>query len=455
MKQTAIDTVGRYIASHHLLRQGGRCLVALSGGADSVALLLILRQLGYPAEAIHCNFRLRGDESDRDEQFCVELCDRLGVKLHCVHFDTRFYAAQHHVSIEMAARELRYGYFARLADAIGAEAVCVAHHQDDSIETVVMNLIRGTGLQGLVGIRPVNGIIVRPLLCLTRADIEHYLESTNQPYMTDSTNLEDEAVRNRIRHHLLPLMEQINPAARQNIARTASILAQVADGYYGLIGDDARQLTVSRRSADGMVGYMAVDIARLMASRLPHDTLLYILRDYGFRPQQVDAIWQNLDAPTGKTFLSESHELVFDRGELLIAQRDSQPIAEHTFPIEGSYHIDNGRVVDISICAAATTAVSRDPFTATLDADKLQLPLRLRGARQADRFHPFGMRGAKLVSDYLTDCHVPLFLKRRQLVVEDATGRVVWLVGQRTDDRFRVGPSTQRIMRIRYGEDAI
>ena len=186
-----IRRVSQYIEEKHLLQPGDKVLVALSGGADSVALLRVLLRLGYVCEAAHCNFHLRGEESLRDEQFVRELAARLDVPLHVIHFDTNEYAASHGVSVEMAARELRYGWFGQLRRECGARVVAVAHHRDDSVETFLLNLVRGTGINGLQGIRPVNGEVVRPLLCVSRAEILEYLASLGQAYVTDSTNLQD------------------------------------------------------------------------------------------------------------------------------------------------------------------------------------------------------------------------------------------------------------------------
>ena len=191
--------VSDFIGKHQLLSHEGLHLVALSGGPDSVALLLVLRELGYKIEAAHCNFHLRGEESDRDEEFVKSLCNKLDIPFHIIHFDTREYATLHQVSVEMAARDLRYGYFRQLCQDIGAASVCVAHHRDDAVETLLMNLLRGSGIHGLTGIRPKNGAIVRPLLCVSREEIEQYLHSIGQDYVTDSTNLVNDVMRNKIR----------------------------------------------------------------------------------------------------------------------------------------------------------------------------------------------------------------------------------------------------------------
>jgi len=206
--------VKEFIEKEDLFSKQDKILVALSGGADSVALTRILITLGYHCEAAHCNFELRGEESDRDEDFVRNFCRSLNIKCHSIHFETRRYADQQSISIEMAARELRYNWFSKICEESDCQVVAVAHHKDDSVETMLLNLIRGTGINGLLGIRPKNGNVVRPLLCASRQEVVAYLHRMNQTYVTDSTNLEDEYTRNKIRLNLLPLMEEINPSVK-------------------------------------------------------------------------------------------------------------------------------------------------------------------------------------------------------------------------------------------------
>ena len=216
------NRVAQYIEKEKLFCLNDKVLVTLSGGADSVALLRLLLSMGYTCEAAHCNFHLRDKESDRDEAFVRRLCHESGVLLHIEHFDTIQYAAKKHISIEMAARELRYEWFETLRKQREASVIATAHHKDDSVETVLLNLIRGTGINGLLGIRPRNGNIVRPLLCLSREEIIAYLQYIDQDYVTDSTNLLDEYTRNKIRLNLLPLMKEINPSVKESIIRTTN-----------------------------------------------------------------------------------------------------------------------------------------------------------------------------------------------------------------------------------------
>ena len=223
--------VTQYIEKEGLFSSENKILVALSGGADSVALLCILHTAGYRCEAAHCNFHLRGEESNRDEQFVRQLCEKYKINLHTIDFDTTRYATEKHISIEMGARELRYNWFEKTRKDCQADVIAVAHHQDDSVETILLNLIRGTGITGLLGIRPRNGVVVRPLLCINREEIIHYLQSIQQEYVTDSTNLEDEYTRNKIRLNLLPLMQTINPSVKNNLIETSNYLNDVATLY--------------------------------------------------------------------------------------------------------------------------------------------------------------------------------------------------------------------------------
>jgi len=211
-----VEIVRQFIERQHLLDRQGLHLAAVSGGADSVCLLLVLKALSYRVEAVHCNFHLRGDESQRDEAFVKRLCQQTGTELHLTHFDTTTYAELHHVSIEMAARELRYHYFEQLRHDIGADTICVAHHQDDSAETILMNMVRGTGLRGMQGIQPQRGHIVRPLLCVDRKQIEEWLKQRGQDYVTDSTNLVPDIVRNQLRLNVIPQLEKACPQAKAN-----------------------------------------------------------------------------------------------------------------------------------------------------------------------------------------------------------------------------------------------
>lgn len=441
------ETVRSYIEAGRLLT-GGLHIVALSGGADSVALLLLLRSLDYRVEAAHCNFNLRGKESMRDETFCVRLCKKLGMPLHRVHFDTRSYAKQHSVSIELAARQLRYRWFEQLRQDIGAEDICVAHHKDDNVETVLFRLIRGTGIRGLSGIRPKNGYIRRPLLCVGRRDITDYLKACKQDWVTDSTNLEREATRNRIRLDIIPQIAQINPAYADTITRTAEYLSSAGEIFSQAI-EQARQRTC-RPTPYGI----SIDTDALAQETAADYVLHEILSPYGFTPAQTAAIYKLIgEADTGRTVASPTHDLAFDRGHIIIEPK-TVPFKTMRLPMDGRYPLPDGRYVIVRLLTATPDYVpSREPLRVSLDATRIAFPLTLRNTREADRMRPYGMKGSKLISDMLTDLKATVFDKRRQLVVEDKGGQIIWLVGRRAAETPKITASTKHIVEIEIAAD--
>lgn len=445
-----IQRVAEFIRRNNLLQADGHFLVALSGGADSICLLLMLKQLGYSVEAVHCNFHLRGEESDRDESFCRKLCHEQQVSLHLVHFDTHAYAQLHKLSIETAARQLRYHHFAQLCHDLDFSSVCVAHHQDDVAETVLMNLIRGTGIRGLSGIRPrqqlrfpASGVggaplsvqVVRPLLCVSRDEITDFLKQAGQAYVTDSSNLVPDVVRNKIRLQVLPLLREINPTASRNIVETAENLA---------LAEDYISMTLPPATAD-----TSQPVAIPAASVKSEYYLYRMLSPYGFLPAQIKHIHAHLDAPTGTQYRSATHILVFDRGNLIIEEIEKNPFREKRIPETGTYVISDETRLRVELLSRYDGfQIPRTADVVALDADKLQFPLTVRQPREGDRFTPFGMTGTKLVSDFLTDQKLSLTEKRRQLIVADSTGSILWIAARRPDHHFRITPSTQTILRL-------
>ena len=421
--------------------------MALSGGADSVCLLLKMIEEGRSVEAVHCNFHLRGDESDRDEAFVVSLCERLGVPLHRVHFDTREYAALHKVSIELAARELRYRYFEQLRRDIGAEAIMVAHHRDDNVETVLMNLVRGTGIRGMAGIRPVNGHILRPLLDMSRQDIEDYLEKKGETYVTDSTNLEDDATRNKFRHHVIPLLQSLNPKASENIHSTSLHIAE-AEKILSWAIQEAKRSVFSVEPSSAII-----DVSSLLSFVSPSYLLNEICRDYGFTPSQSeDMLAASSSSHVGATFLSPSHiaAIATVAGSLCIQIAPKTALQkEYRLPEPGIYRLSDG--ISLRLENTPITErfrISKSPDVSTIDVNKVKFPLTLRPIRQGDRFTPFGMKGTKLVSDYLTDIKCSVIDRQRQLVIQDATGMIIWLVGRRTNEKCRIDSSSNAALTI-------
>ena len=446
-----LNKVKQFIAEKHLLKADRLYLVALSGGADSVALLLVLKELGYSIEAVHCNFHLRGEESLRDEQYCKELCERENIPLHIAHFDTKEYADLHKVSIEMAARDLRYKYFFQLKDDLQAAAICVGHHKEDSVETILINLLRGTGLSGMMGISPDANSIIRPLLSVSRQEIEQYLEERKVSYVTDSTNMIDDVVRNKIRLNIIPLLKEINPSVNDAILTTAQHLTDA-----NIILQDSLEKTVKKgvlQSGESI----KIDLSVVKSFPVPTYFLFHVLKPLGFTTTQIEEIGRHTDGQTGQIWPSTTHELTHDRGFIYVYQRQKEGRSKLVLPEKGRYVFDDKyslRLSETAIRGEEGTVFSRNPLVADLDASLVRFPLTLRRTQEGDRFVPLGMQGSQLVSDFLTNLKRNRFEKRDQMVLVDAADEIVWVVGLRINDRFKITPKTTNRLRIELLQSA-
>lgn len=433
--------VAKTICRHHLLSDGEKVLVALSGGADSVALLSVLHHLKYDCVAVHCNFKLRGEESDRDERFVRDLCSQKKVPLYVKAFNTRQYATDKGISIEMAARDLRYAFFDEIRHQESINKVAVAHHRDDNVETLLLNLVRGTGLKGLTGMRYVRDAVIRPLLDVSRKDILVYLAEAGQTYVVDSTNLENEVKRNKIRLDILPELQKLNPSVTEGLQQTLLHLSDAYQIYQW--GVEHLQHKVCHDNC--------IFIDELQQTPAPRTLLYEILSDYGFMPSQVEEINGLVDNDTssGQVFESSEWRLLHDRRRLVLQKK-----SEHyqclcsVLPLDGWVKVTPDKDMHISrVRYDKNFEIPRRKDVLCIDLNKITYPLTIRFTKPGDRFVPFGMKGSKLVSDYLTDLKKSVFEKERQLVL--CSGQeIAWLVGERPDDRFRVDDQTERVLMI-------
>ncbi len=404
-----ISVIKKYIETYHLLPKGTKVIVGLSGGADSVALLYILHALGYTCEAAHCNFLLRGEESDRDEVFVTDMCAKWGVKLHKTRFDTQKYAKQHSISIEMAARELRYEWFEILREAHGCEAIAVAHHQNDQAETLLLNLKRGTGLRGLGGMRPRNGHIIRPLLCITRKEIEQFCQKEHLDYITDSTNADTSFRRNAIRAWL----QDANESEIKHMAATAS----------------------------EMQAYRMLLDALLLGKPIPKEadtTLLYeLVAQYGFNASQAQDMLAALNG-SGKRFETEEYVAEIDHGQLTVSAHDAS--CQHAAPT---------LVRAIRPRFKTEHFPAAEEMMALFDADTLPEQLTLRHWQAGDYFYPItgGKQQKKKLQDFFSDQKLSLKEKNNIWLLADGE-TIIWVIGYRIDNRFKITPSTTHVAEI-------
>ncbi len=415
--------VAQYIRKHALLNTQEPVLVALSGGADSVVLLHILLQLGYRCEVAHCNFHLRGDESNRDEGFVRELCERLQVVVHVQDFQTEAYADAHGISIEMAARELRYRWFEALRQERGCQAIAVAHHQHDQAETLLLNLLRGTGLRGLEGMHPRNGYVVRPLLCTSREAIEDYCTLHRLDYVTDSTNADTTILRNALRAQ----MKQCSAAQIEHIADTAALMQD----YEAIVNAYVAQAKEKVCSVQG--DSWRIDTPALLALPAPQTILYELLRPYGFT--QTEQIFQALQTQPGKCFYSEDYKLLVDRDALLISSRENR---EQSLPL-----------IAVTIRNKATKEKFPlvDAQEALFDAKIAEKKLTLRHWQEGDWFIPIGMRGKKKLQDFFTDMKIPR-TEKDKIWLLCADEDIAWVIGYRIDDRYKITSATTQVAHI-------
>lgn len=433
------EQIQQYIIQHQLLSGEKPVVVGISGGADSVALLHILVSLGYKCIAAHCNFNLRGDESFRDEQFTIDFTKRLQVPLCKISFETNKYAQENRLSVEMAARELRYRWFEELLNTYDADAVAVAHHRDDSVETLLINLTRGSGLTGLTGIKPKNGNVVRPLLCVSREDIYTYIEKNGLEYVTDSSNSSDIYTRNFIRLKVIPLLEEINPSVKASLARTANHLYDASLIYNHSIEEARKVITQNNR----------LSISALLSFPAPATILYEMLKPYGFSRTVCESIFTVLDKDSGKIFYSSTHRLLKDRSDLLIDVLSGEDNRAYLINLED----DN---VDLPVELKPEIVVIKEDYQiekdrkfAYFDFDKLSFPLVLRHWQEGDWFVPFGMKGKKKISDYFSDKKFSLFDKEKTWLL--CSGQdVIWIVGERTDNRYRIEKTTKRVLKLKF-----
>lgn len=415
--------VRQYIEQEKLFDFNSKLLVALSGGADSVALLQILLQLGYECEAAHCNFHLRGEESQRDQVFVERLCKELNIQLHLAHFDTQEIAKSEKISIEMAARKLRYDWFESLCQQHHINYIAVGHHKDDQAETILLNLIRGTGITGLTGIRPINGRIVRPFLCITRNEIVHYLTHKGVAFVTDSTNLEDEYTRNKIRLNIIPQLESLNPSFKESIVNTAEYLNNALLVYKNGIQEGMKRVLHNN----------TISIPALLTEPSPAALLYEILYPMGFNSTQIKEISESLSKQSGKQFFGRNEWVVTkDRDQLLIEKQINDDLPPFTIEtISSSYN--------------SSFIIPKDKNSVCFDADKLTGEFSLRKWQKGDTFVPFGMTGRKLISDYMTDRKLSRTEKEQQWLLCSGEN-IVWVVGQRSDNRFRIDNETKNVI---------
>lgn len=433
-----LDRFREFITANDLFRDEDPILLAVSGGRDSVLMAHFFHQCGFRFGIAHCNFMLRGPESMADERFCRELAGQFGVPHFETRFETREFAEGHHVSIQMAARELRFGWLERIREEHGYRFIATAHHQNDAIETVLLNLVRGTGIAGLHGILPKRDRIIRPLLFLTRGEVDRLAEEHRLRYRDDASNLSTKYARNKIRLEVIPRLRELNPSVEATFEANSRRFAELEL----LLQETVKAVSARLLKQEGELLYLPVrEVQRLN----PLHTLLFeLLKPYGFTEAVTSDLVRSLPGRPGLTFESETHVLLVDREDLMISLKTA-PAAPAVAVMAGDTAI---RWQDSELqIRTATVPAENDPAEnrAMVDGDLLIFPLTVRSWRTGDYFRPLGMRGRKKLSDFFVSRKVPLIRKGRIPILVNGNGDIIWVAGMRLDDRYKVTPNTKKV----------
>jgi len=438
--------VQNYIQKHQLFIEKQPILVGVSGGTDSVGLLHILISLGYECIVAHCNFNLRTSESNRDEDFVRNLADSYNLPFYSVHFETNNYAKSNKLSIEMAARNLRYNWFKEMHIKTNSQAIAVAHHADDNIETLLINLVRGTGLRGLTGMKPINDKIVRPMLCCTRLEIQNYLVEHGLKFVEDSSNQSNDYLRNQFRNKLLPLLTEINPTYRENLYKTISNL----NGNFAIY-QHAIEL-IRNYIIDNSANEIKLNIERLLEQVDVPTVLFELLSPYGFNNIQTEQIEKALKSESGKVFYSDSYCVLKNRNYLIIKPKDIDKnnyysISQNDETIFNPIHLTIKKIK-----LTATFKPSKLPTCIHIDSRFVKFPVVLRHWKEGDYLYPFGMNQKMKLSDFFINQKLSVFQKKDcwLLIIDE---KIAWIVGQRLDNRFKVTEKTIEVIEFRIIQD--
>jgi tRNA(Ile)-lysidine synthase len=427
------------IVKKSLFNKNHTLLLAISGGLDSVVLAHLLKSAGFKVTLAHCNFQLRGKDSEADEKFCKKVAKTLGVPIYVQKFDTKAYCILHKTNVQLAARKLRYTWFMDLLQKYNFDRLVTAHHANDLLETVFINLLRGTGINGLKGIPEINGKIVRPLLNVSRSQLEKYARENAIAFRSDKSNFEDKYERNFIRLQIIPLLKKLNPQLEDTFLQNTAHFKQEAGIVAAYLEDKASELLIQTQET------VFIDKKKLSQERFAESILNYILRGYGFNETQQKNILKNIltGGLPGKTFNSPTHLLLIDRKDLIIkllSDRETEEILFHKLSDlkkQKGFHIKKIKRFEFP-----------EKNDLIISEKKIIFPLTLRPAKKGDKFKPFGMKGFKLLSDFFKDEKLNQLEKEKCKVLVNGNGEIIWLIGHRSDERYRVNTTDTPLLKL-------
>ncbi|WP_221390824.1 tRNA lysidine(34) synthetase TilS [Dyadobacter sp. NIV53] len=442
-----LDSFLTFINQQKLHLSGQRTLLTISGGVDSVVMASLFHKAGFSAGFAHCNFGLRGEDSDQDEVFVRELGEYYGFQVYTKLFDTKAFVKENAISTQMAARDLRYPWFEKIRKENSFDWIATAHHANDSLETTLLNLVRGTGIAGLHGIAVQNNFLIRPLLFATKDEILDYARQNNLSWREDRSNQSLDYKRNVVRKRIVPVLKEMNPSLESTFLITSEKM-RAAESLLTEFLENWQKDAV--RQTDGQ---LHISISALLTSTEPAYRLWHILNNYGFRYSQVMQIAKSLRALSGKIFHSDSHMLLKDREDLILKPIERETITDSVIinKSEGDYSFADDCLHMSPEIKQPGLEIEKSKDIAYVDGDMLSFPLMVRQWLSGDIFCPFGMKGKrKKVSDVLIDLKLNIYQKEKISVLVNGNGEIIWVIGIRTDERYRITDQTQTMIRMEW-----
>ena len=432
-----INRLQDFIEQQQLFNTGNRILLAVSGGKDSVLMVHLFKAIGVDIGIAHCNFNLRVGEAQRDEHFVKMLSLSFDLPFYVTHFDTKKYAAENKVSTQMAARDLRYNWFEEIRFTKGFDYVAVAHHQNDAVETVLINLVRGTGISGLHGILPKRGKLIRPLLFLNREEINQLVEENKFDFVEDSSNLNSDYIRNKLRLNVIPHLKDINPHLENTFNENIERFAEIETFLKLQVKKIAEEIVVERADA------VYISLGNIKALK-PQKLLLFeLLKEYGFTKNLVEEIISSLDKQSGIKFFSVSHQATINREDLVVSKLNFEMYPHKMIHLnDSSFEFNDYR---FKLAFSEEVKFEKAEEKIFVDEAVLQFPLILRNWQNGDKFIPLGMNGFKKLSDFFIDEKVPLHLKTTIPILVNGNGQIIWIAGMRQDNRYKLTKSTKKV----------
>lgn len=438
----------KFIAENNILKPDERILLAVSGGIDSMVMAHLFIQMGYETGILHCNFALRGKESDKDEELVRKFADNHNIPFFSIHFDTKVYAKENSLSVQMAARELRYSWFEEIRKDNGYNLIAVAHNLNDNIETLIINLTRGTGLAGLSGMRIVNNRLIRPLLFASRKQITDYCNLNSIKYREDKSNADTKYIRNKIRHQIIPVLKEINPSIETTLNETAERFI----GINEIVSEFIRKLREKICEQSGEITTFNINLLR---AHLHNKAIIFeLFKPFGIINVQLEDLIKVINGKTGGQIFTGSHRIIKNRKEIIVSNEEIRDNTSFLISNISGFKkvpgIESAQYTEIT----ETFEIPANPATACVDADKLVFPLKARKWMPGDNFYPLGMKQKKKLSDYFIDNKYSILDKENKLILE-SEGKIVWIIGDRIDNRFKITRSTKKALIVKATKKAM